>query len=57
MDEPVVAYQIVVQGAISERWYDWFADLTIHLDHNPAGKPITILCGPVADQSALRGIL
>ena len=56
MDE-VVAYQIVVAGVLSDRWYDWFENLTIRLDQDPAGEPVTILSGLIADQAALRGIL
>jgi hypothetical protein len=56
MDE-VVAYQIVVAGVLSDRWYDWFENLTICLDQDPAGEPVTILNGLIADQAALRGIL
>jgi hypothetical protein len=56
MDEPTV-YQIVVQGELSERWFEWFDELDLALYQEPDGKPVAILCGPVPDQAALRGIL
>lgn len=45
-------YQIEVQGRLDERWSGCFSgmELTCRGD-------VTILTGPVADQSALRGIL
>ncbi len=46
-------YQIRIEGRLDGQWSDWFSGLTITaLDNNE-----TLLTGPVADQSALRGIL
>jgi hypothetical protein len=56
-------YQIQVQGWISERWADWFDDMTITVsDEDDAGQPggglaLTTLTGIVADQAALLGLL
>ena len=61
-DQPAT-YQIQVQGWISERWADWFDDMTISVsDEDDAGQPggglaITTLTGTVADQAALLGLL
>ena len=61
-DQPAT-YQIQVQGWISERWADWFDDMTITLgDEDDAGQPggslaVTTLTGVVADQAALLGLL
>ena len=63
-DQPAT-YQIQVQGWISERWADWFDDMTITVNENDeddAGQPggglaITTLTGAVADQAALLGLL
>ena len=45
-------YQILVQGKMDVDWADWF-DMTI----TPQKDGVTALTGPVADQSALLGIL
>ena len=42
-----------VEGHIDEDWSAWFEGLTIH--HTPQGE--TLLCGVVADQAALHGLL
>jgi len=46
-------YEIRVQGRLGPEWSAWFDGLTIN--HQPDGE--TVLAGPVADQSALHGIL
>ena len=51
LDQAAV-YQIQVQGKLDESWSDWFSGMTITSESG-----ITTLTGPVADQSALRGIL
>jgi hypothetical protein len=61
-DQPVT-YQIQVQGCISQRWANWFDDMTITVkDQDDIGQPgggsaITTLTGIVADQAALLGLL
>ena len=51
-NQPMV-YQIRVKGHLESEWTDWFGGLTITLEDN--GE--TLLTGPVADQSALHGLL
>jgi hypothetical protein len=46
-------YVIQLKGHLEARWVKWFDGLSITLEQN--GN--TLLCGPVADQSALYGIL
>ena len=46
-------YQIVVKGHLDNEWSEWFDGLTITLGENGA----TILTGPLADQTALHGVL
>ena len=46
-------YEIRIQGRLDDRWSSWFDDLD--LSHTDDG--ITVLRGPVADQSALHGLL
>ena len=50
--EPIV-YQIRVTGHLGSEWTDWFEGLSITLQDN--GE--TLLSGPVADQTALHGLL
>ena len=46
-------YEILIDGHLDDHWADWFDGLQI--ERKKAGH--TILCGPVADQSALHGFL
>jgi hypothetical protein len=46
-------YQIRVRGHLSGRWAEWFDGLTI--ENQPNGE--ALICGPVADQAALHGLL
>ena len=45
-------YQIMVRGRLDESWSEWLDGMTMAFEHG-----VTTLTGPVADQSALRGIL
>jgi hypothetical protein len=49
----LMLYQIRIKGHLNRRWTDWFEGLTITLEED--GN--TLLTGPVADQSALYGLL
>jgi len=46
-------YQIRLKGHLDAQWTDWFEGMTITLEENGD----TLLTGPVADQSALHGLL
>jgi hypothetical protein len=46
-------YRIRIDGHLDQRWDDWFGEMT--LDRETDGT--TLLHGPVADQSALHGLL
>ncbi len=48
-----MTYQIRIKDHIDHQWTDWFEGLTISLEDNGD----TLLTGPVADQSALHGLL
>ena len=52
MDEPCI-YEICVEGHLTERWYEWFDELTIH--NETSGE--TVLSGAFIDQAALFGTL
>ena len=45
-------YEIRVKGILGERWTAWFEDLHVSSDGEE-----TVICGPVADQAALHGLL
>lgn len=46
-------YKICIRESISAGWLDWFGEFT--LTQLPSGE--TLLTGPIADQSALHGLL
>ena len=46
-------YQITIKGHLDNHWSAWFDNLTI--SNQPNGE--TVLCGPLADQAALHGVL
>jgi len=46
-------YAIRVKGHLAERWAAWFDDMTV----TRRADGTTVLDGPVADQSALHGLL
>ena len=45
-------YEIRVADVLDDRWADWFGDLQI----SGQGEE-TVICGMLADQSALHGLL
>jgi len=45
-------YEIRVKGILDGRWTAWFEDLQVGSDGDE-----TVICGPVADQAALHGLL
>jgi hypothetical protein len=46
-------YEICIQESISAGWLEWFGEFA--LTQLPSGE--TLLTGPIADQSALHGLL
>lgn len=51
--DPIHHYEIRVEGRLAPRWSAWFDGLTVTaLDDGS-----TVIHGPVADQSALHGLL
>jgi hypothetical protein len=55
LDRPVT-YQIKVPGHLDEGWADWVEGLTIRLESEGEGPPVTTLTGSL-DQAALQGLL
>ena len=56
LDQPAT-YQIKVPGHLDESWSDWTGGMTITVESQDDGPPVTTLTGPVADQAALQGLL
>ena len=48
-----IMYQIRIKGHLDRRWRDWFEGMSISLENNGD----TLITGPVADQSALHGLV
>jgi hypothetical protein len=55
LDQPAV-YQIKVPGALDESWSDWAGGMTIAVETEGDGPPLTTLTGAL-DQAALQGLL
>jgi hypothetical protein len=55
LDRPAT-YQIKVPGQISESWSDWTGGMTITVECEGDGPPVTTLTGTL-DQAALHGLL
>ena len=55
LDRPVT-YQIKVPGHLDESWADWVGGMTIAVEGEGDGPPVTTLTG-VVDQAALQGLL
>jgi len=49
-------YQIIVPGQLDESWSDWDESMTITVEDDQDGMPITILT-VTFDQAALQGLL
>ena len=55
LDRPAT-YQIRVPGHLDESWSDWAGRMTITVESEGEGPPVTTLTGTV-DQAALQGLL
>jgi hypothetical protein len=55
LDRPAT-YQIKVPGHLDERLADWAGGLTITIESDVDGPPVTTLTGTI-DQAALQGLL
>jgi hypothetical protein len=55
LDQPAI-YQIKVPGHLDESWSDWAGGMTITVESEGDGPPVTILTG-IVDQAALQGLL
>jgi hypothetical protein len=55
LDRPVT-YQIKVPGHLDESWSDWAGGMTITVESEGDGPPVTTLTGSL-DQAALQSLL
>jgi hypothetical protein len=55
LDRPAT-YRIQVPGHLDESWSDWVGGLTITVESEGEGPPVTTLTGRL-DQAALQGLL
>jgi hypothetical protein len=56
LDQPG-AYRIRVEGALNERWKEYFEDMTIEVLVLADGTRHTLLTGCLPDQAAVQGVL
>ncbi len=56
VDQPGI-YRIKIQGRLSEGALRQFDEMTISVEPNATGIPITTLTGQITDQAALHGII
>jgi hypothetical protein len=56
LDQPAT-YQIKVPGRLDENLSDWVEGMTITVEREDNGSPITTLTGDLVDQAALQGLL
>jgi hypothetical protein len=55
LDRPAT-YQIKVPGQLDRRWSDWYRGVTVTVDRDDDGLPVSTLTVAV-DQAALQGML
>jgi hypothetical protein len=53
MSSPTERYEIRVTGRLAPRWAAWFEGMTLAAQDDGT----TVIGGPIADQSALHGLL
>ena len=49
-------YEIKVPGQLAESWADWLGKMTVTVESEGEGPPVTVLTSTV-DQAALQGLL
>jgi hypothetical protein len=55
LDRPAT-YQIKVPVELDERWSEWNGEMSIRVEIDDEGRPVTTLTGTL-DQAALQGLL
>jgi hypothetical protein len=55
---PPEFYEIIVQEQLDSLWGQWFEDMTLsNAENSESGVACTLICGYVADQAELHGLL
>jgi hypothetical protein len=55
---PPASYEIIVQGHLDSLWGQWFEDMALsNVENGESGVACTLICGLVADQVELHGLL
>jgi hypothetical protein len=54
--DKAAVYEIKVPGELDERWTDWDGKMTVTVETEGEGRPVTTLTGTV-DQAALHSLL
>jgi hypothetical protein len=55
LDQPVT-YKVKIPGELGESWTDWDGKMTVTVEREGDGPPVTTLTG-VVDQAALHSLL
>ena len=55
LDKPAI-YEIVVPGVLGESWANWFGKMSISIESQGEGQPVTTLT-VIVDQAALHSLL
>lgn len=55
LDRPEI-YEIRVPGELGQQWSDWYGGMTITVERDDNGQPVTTLTSTV-DQAALQSLL
>ena len=56
VDSPLT-YQICIEGSLDQSWSDNVGDVSICVQSEPSGPPVTVITGEFQDQAALTGAL
>ena len=56
VDSPLT-YQICIEGSLDRSWSDNVGDISICVQSEPSGPPVTVITGEFQDQAALTGAL
>ncbi len=55
--DSIAIYRIRIRGFLHESWSERMSGVTIAVESQPEGAPVTVLTGRFQDQAALAGVL
>lgn len=51
-------YEIKIEEHLDDHWKEWFEGMDLkHVENSKLGQQCTLIIGPIADQTALHGLL